>query len=661
MSKVTIDNRYKVINKIGAGATGTVYKVKDLKNNSILALKILSKQKTSSEAVQRFKREFRLLAGLNHPNLCSVYDFGTLKDGRTYFTMEYIDGQNIFKAAKGLSYKKVYPWIVQLCRALEYIHSKGLIHYDIKPGNILIARSIEQRVPSRRDGNPSGTEGNKKLYAQDPMSHAKLMDFGLADEQRIKGGALIRGTFPYIAPEVIKGLAIDHRADLYSLGVLLYEIFTRKSFQEGKESFVTLLQQRIQRGSELPSKIIADIPVRLERLIVKLLRFEPAARFNHANEVITEINKLSRCKYAIETEKTIEGYLLSSRFVGRDKEMEQLQSLYKHTRQGEGKVVLIIGDAGIGKSRLLKEFKIFTQLQRSHSFTGYAHRDKISPLEPFYDIFSGLINYVTDGSALKTSLAVLFKIFPDLTDGYLRKNLPRLVPLGPKEEKLRNFEALSELIKLCAKNLGKLVILLEDLHWADDLTIQFLEYLCRNVSDKNIFICATSREEELEEHAALKKMIQHLKNEDRLHQIELRPLRFKNLYSFLDSTITPSSNSSELVRYLMEKTGGNPFFVEEIMRTLLRKGKVSIGEKIETDHFQKVSIPETIEDVVLKRLKDLNRVSQKVVKFATVLLKDFNYDVMKQLTNLDDTELSRSLWELRRKQVLVEEGTSYHF
>jgi serine/threonine protein kinase len=141
MSRTVIDKRYKVLRKLGSGATGTVYKVRDVKNNTIIALKILSKEKTSSEVVQRFKREFQLLAGLRHPNLCAVYDFGTLKDGRSYFTMEYVDGENIFQASRGLSYKEIYPLIVQLCRALQYIHSKGLIHYDIKPGNVLIQQS----------------------------------------------------------------------------------------------------------------------------------------------------------------------------------------------------------------------------------------------------------------------------------------------------------------------------------------------------------------------------------------------------------------------------------------------------------------------------------------------------------------------------------------
>ena len=134
---------------------------------------------------------------------------------------------------------------------------------------------------------------------------------------------------------------------------------------------------------------------------------------------------------------------------------------------------------------------------------------------------------------------------------------------------------------------------------------------------------------ELAKNLGLKMMISNLSNEGNFNQIDLKPLKFRSLYSFLDSTITPQSNSSELARYLIKKTGGNPFFVEEIMRVLLRKKGVSIGERIGSEFFKKAAIPETIEDVVLKRVEDLDQASQRVVKFGAVLRKGFSYNLMK--------------------------------
>ena len=111
----------------------------------------------------------------------------------------------------------------------------------------------------------------------------------------------------------------------------------------------------------------------------------------------------------------------------------------------------------------------------------------------------------------------------------------------------------------------------------------------------------------------------------------------------------------------MKKTGGNPFFVEEIMRTLLKKKGVNIGRKMEIGDLKRISIPGTVEEIVLKRIKDLDRTSKEIVKFGSVIIGDFNYDLMKRLTGLDDTELSRALWELKRRQVLIEEDNKYRF
>jgi len=659
-----VENRYKIIQKLGSGGMGDVYKVKDRQNNKIIALKLLSKKISSSEAVQRFKREFKLLTELHHPNLCEVYDFGTLKDGRSYFTMEFIDGEDIFQTTKGFSFPKIYPLVVQVCRALEYIHSKGLIHYDIKPSNILVTKPKDQR------------DKNKTPNDEPPTLYVKLMDFGLAGEHRIRGGVSVRGTVPYIAPEVLKGLAIDQRADLYSLGMLLYELLTRRPFKltQGTKSFVSYLQEQLILIEGLASRIESDIPENLNELVMKLVAPEPTQRFVRANEVILGINRLTKANFSVETKETLESYLLSSRFVGREKEFEMLKDLYRkrmksvaieresspHPSLSPSPCLIVVGgEPGIGKSRLLREFKVFVQFQRGRCLTGYGRPATNVSYQIYYNIFKELVSYIDDAGEIKIPLAVLARIFPDIVDGRFKRQLPRLSLLEPKKEKLRTYEALSEFFKFGCARLKDTVILLEDLHWADTSSIEFLEYLARNLSGTDILICATYRSQE--EPSSLKRMLENVKDEEYFSGLELKPFDESSLSSFLDSTITRASNSPELIQYLMEQTGGNPFFVEELMRALIGEKKINIGKRIEPQLFKKLSFPKGITGILLKRLEGLDENSKSVVRYGSVLHKEFSFGLMKRLTGFNDTDLSRAFWELKRKQVLIEENHSYKF
>ncbi|MEO0190780.1 MAG: serine/threonine-protein kinase, partial [candidate division WOR-3 bacterium] len=364
-----IDNRYGVIKLLGRGGMGAVYKVKDLLNNKILALKMLTEEASKSTAIMRFKNEFYYLTQLKHPNLCAVYDFGVTEKENYYFTMDYVSGKNLKDAVKGLSYDEIYFLLVQVLRTLQYIHSKGIIHYDIKPSNIL----VESKAKSQ-------------------MSNAKLMDFGLAGEV-VSGstGLIIRGTLNYIAPEMIKGVGVDVRADLYSFGVLLYELFTGQLPFKGDTS-VVLLKEHLEKIPEAPRNLNPEIPDGLQRIILKLLEKDPGDRFFSANEVIEAINEFSKEKFALQTKATKESYILSGKFVGREKELERLKSIYHNLSVSlspglrvspsphlpvspSPHLILITGESGIGKTRLLQEFRYYVQLERGRFFLGHCYSD----------------------------------------------------------------------------------------------------------------------------------------------------------------------------------------------------------------------------------------------------------------------------------------------
>ena len=252
---------YNVLELIGHGGMGAVYKARQHHLDRIVALKLLPLETTESNPAfaERFKREARAMASLSHPNIVTVHDFGESTEGHLFLVMEYIEGtnlQNIIRAGK-ITPAEALAIIPQVCDGLQYAHSHGIIHRDIKPANILIDKS--------------GT--------------VKLTDFGLAkilgDKQpshytlTLEGHTM--GTAYYMAPEQARESAnVDHRADIYSLGVVFYELLTGQ----------------IPKGVfEPPSKKV-EIDVRLDKVVLHALESEPERRYQQVSEVKTDVEEI---------------------------------------------------------------------------------------------------------------------------------------------------------------------------------------------------------------------------------------------------------------------------------------------------------------------------------------------------------------------------------
>ncbi|MBI4722034.1 MAG: serine/threonine-protein kinase PknK [Candidatus Stahlbacteria bacterium] len=392
-----IDNRYQVLKKLGIGGTGEVYRVYDRVKDREIVLKLLIYSK-SEESLLLLKKEFLAITKLKHSYIIEVYDFVLPKEGTPYFTMEYIDGVDIIKATNNLRVKSrnsqipithnlLYTLIVQLCQALEFIHSHGLIHCDIKPGNILITRD--------------------KKHSADFKFYPKLLDFGLIESVDLSTTVGMRGTVEYMAPEMIKGYFVDRRTDLYSLGVVLYEAVTGKLPFEG-DTPLSILKQHLGRNPISPNEYVKDIPDDLNRIILKLLSKYPGTRYQSGREIIHDISQIIGKEFELPSEK---GWFLSSGFVGREKELSCLDNFLSEKR---GKGVFITGEVGIGKSRLVEEFRIQAQLKGCSFWKGICYPGEREIYGPIVEILNELI-------------PILKLRHPDLLEDY-RESLIHFVP-----------------------------------------------------------------------------------------------------------------------------------------------------------------------------------------------------------------------------------------
>jgi serine/threonine protein kinase len=259
-------DQYEFIKLLGRGGMGAVYQARQKSLDRLVAIKILPPHLTTDEEEQgfhfaeRFQREARAMAKLSHPNIVAVYDFGQAKDGQFYFVMEYIEGTDLAALIKGgqMTTAHVTGWMSQICEALQYAHDKGIVHRDIKPANIMITR-----------------EGNVKVA---DFGLAKLAGGDAAEQTKLTMTNMAMGTPDYVAPEVLEmGVVVDHRADLYALGVMLYEMLTGK----------------VPRGAwRSPSTQIAGLDPRFDAVIDRAMDADRESRFQQAGEISATIYQI---------------------------------------------------------------------------------------------------------------------------------------------------------------------------------------------------------------------------------------------------------------------------------------------------------------------------------------------------------------------------------
>ncbi len=669
---------YEILDEIGRGGMGVVYRAARLDDGSLAAVKIASEE--MADQFSFLRREIQTLRRLEHPGVVRILAEGTEK-GVPWYAMELLDSRSLdqllgltaFDTAKTESVRPFIPvsgvlpvslqsrvvvrtdlprvltLMYRLARVLAHIHAHGVIHRDIKPQNVLV-RSGDRPV---------------------------LVDFGLMGRFRAHSGrevleiaGLMLGTALYASPEQASGELVDARADLYSFGAMLYEVVTGAPPFTG-ETVHDVLLQHLSRVPARPSLLVHGVPPALDDLIMRLLEKRRGDRLGYAEDaaaLLVEAGAEPDPDFETETA----AYLYRPEIVGRRETMEALRPRIPEVRNGRGGFVVIGGESGIGKTSVAAAFAREATMGYLSVIAGECIPVATSgeviggqALHPLRPLFRQIADFCRAGGKdaieriLGPRLAVLRDQEPSLEAlAELREGTPRI----PAEIAARRlFTDVSETLAAYAKE-TPLLLVIDDLQWADEVTLRFLSSLDANFfASTPLMILGTYRADEV--GPDLRQLL------DRPHIVKmpLRRLDADNVHDIVRSMLAAPDAPADFLQFLSQQSEGNPFFVAEYLRAAVAEkllfresGRWRVRKEARAS-YDALGLPGTLRDLVAKRFESLSPVASRVLEAAAVLGREVQESLLIATSADREDDAHAAITELLAQHVFdpTDEGVRF--
>ncbi len=586
---VTLGGRYQPLEQLGKGGMGAVFRTFDRLTGQFVALKRLivpadtlryNSYDAQSNLFLTLAQEFRTMASLRHPNVNSVLDYGFDKARQPYFTMELlVQPSTIFEAGWRSDTDRL-DLLVQILQALEYLHRRGILHRDLKPENVLVVGRL-----------------------------VKVLDFGLSiNADQAEQVENIAGTLGFIAPEVLLGVAPSASADLYSVGVMAYELFTGTAlFETGNTQ--ALIESTISATPDLST--IPNRPV--TAVIGRLLSKDPEDRYRTATQAIQAFCTAGNIPLPQETIEIRDSFLQTARFVGREKELRRLKAALREAQEGHGSAWLLVGESGSGKTRLVDELRVQALIQGMLVLRGRNIDQGASP----YQMWRSVLRWLCLVTPLSQAEAGVLKPLVTDIETLLGKDVPDAPLVSPlfAQERL-----LSTIQTVFSRQTQPILLILEDLHWIGQESLNVLTRLSASVAALPLLVAGSYRDDERRDLSGF------LPNAQMLH---LSRFTQSEVAELCEAMLGDEGRQPKLISLLEHETEGNAFFLVEAMRTLAEQAG-------ELDRVAEMKLPEhisarSITQILQRRLARVPAESRPMLQAAAVIGRQFDLKLLKQL------------------------------
>jgi len=639
--------RYVTLKKLGEGGKGVVYKARDTALNRVVAIKMLKSAVSSEEAYSRFMLEAQAVAKLNHPNIATIHDIGK-EDGKQFFVLEFVDGMSLRELMGTYPEGKcdiqtVLRIGIDVCNALQYAHSQGVLHRDVKPENILITQ-----------------EGT-----------AKLMDFGLAKmlgQPSITQEGVIVGTVAYVAPEIALGKGADARSDLYSLGAVLYEAVTGRPPFLGEDS-VKIIFSHIHDYPISPNKLNPKVQQALAECIMKLLEKEPTKRYQNAADLLNVLREIAEGflrevyvpshKPSFVVPPPRPSAVRETQLIDRVEEMNLLRETVDRAVRREGGLVFLYGEAGIGKTRLTRELGAYARLRGMQVLYGRCpalfRMDGVPPYVLWNEVIKDYLQVCTPEQLYRVIgfyPSEVCKLVPEIKQKL--GTIPQSLPISPEQERDRLFEAVSQFMINLSKE-TPLLIILDDLQWTDQSSLLLLHYLARGVYREPLLLLGAYRDTDIDERHPLSPVLTELNRERLLQSAQLKRMSFNDVLEMIKQILEQDDVPREFCELVYERTRGNPFFVEEVIKSLKEEEVIFREEnRWKIKEVSKIEFPKTVKSVIKARISRLDDECQNVLTLASFVGNDFTFEALCGVTGIEENKLLEIMEKILKTELIKE-------